>query len=264
MPEGLEAELYRRAAERALARTITGVVIDDRQPWSTEIEAVLPGTTFSSSNRIGKVVLLDLDRTAAADTLSLHFGMTGRLVVDELAAIDSLEYSSARDDAVWDRLVIAFDDGGSLRVNDPRRWARFALDPTTDRLGPDFLDVTADHLSAVFARRRAPVKTVMLDQSVVAGYGNMCVDEVLWQTGISPLAPARDVPLGDVVRLVEFARTHLRAMLARGGSHCGTIDPDVRAALPACPRDGIPLRRDRVGGRTTIWCPHHQVGGRPS
>jgi len=264
MPEGLEAELYRRAAERALDRTIAGVVIDDRQPSSTEIQAVLPGTTFSSTNRIGKVVLLDLDRTAAADTLSLHFGMTGRLIVDDVAAIDSLEYSSARDDEAWDRLVIAFDDGGALRVNDPRRWARFEFDPPTDRLGPDFLDVTTDHLLAVLARRRAAVKAVLLDQTVVAGYGNMSVDEVLWQTGVCPLAPARDVPVDDVVRLVEFAPTHLMGMLDRGGSHRGTIDPDVRADLPPCPRDGTPLRRDRVGGRTTIWCQHHQVAGRPS
>jgi len=263
MPEGLEAELYRSGAERALDRTITGVTIDGRQPWAAEIEAVLPGATFVAARRIGKMVLLDLGPTAGADTLSLHFGMTGRLIVDDVAAIDSLEYSSARDDASWDRLVVGFDDGGALRVNDPRRWARFEFDPPTDRLGPDFLDVTADHLLTVFARRRAAVKAVLLDQAVVAGYGNMSVDEVLWQTGVCPLASARDIPVDDVVRLVESAPTHLLGMLDRGGSHRGTIDPEVRAALPPCPRDGTPLRRDRVGGRTTIWCPHHQVARRP-
>ena len=157
--------------------------------------------------------------------------------------------------------MVRFDDGGVLRVNDPRRWAKFVLDPSLDRLGPDFLTVTADHLADAFARRRTPVKSALLDQSVVAGYGNMCVDEVLWQIGLSPVAPARDVPMSAIERLVEFAPAHLREMLARGGSHRGTIDPEVRAEVPPCPRDGAVMRRDRVGGRTTIWCPAHQRDG---
>ena len=189
--------------------------------------------------------------------------MTGRLVVDGEAAITELEYASGRDDAAWDRLTIRFVDGGVLRVNDPRRWAKFVLDPTLAHLGPDFLSVTADHLSAAFGRRRAPVKTVLLDQAVVAGYGNMCVDEVLWQIGLSPLTPAREVPSAAIRRLTEFAPGHLLGMLERGGSHRGTIDPAVRAAVPGCPRDGTPMRRDQVGGRTTIWCPSQQHQGAP-
>lgn len=258
MPEGLEAELYRRAGESALGRRIERVDIDERQLMSREIRTTLVGATFTATRRIGKVVILDLDQPAPADALGLHFGMTGRLVLDGAAPIAELEYSSGRDDPAWNRLVITFEDGGILRVNDPRRWARFVLDPPLDRLGPDFLDVTADHLATVFARRRAPVKAVLLDQAVVAGYGNMCVDEVLWQTGLSPLVPARDVPHDVVERFVTFARPHLLDMLERGGSHRGTIDPAVRADLPPCPRDGAPLRRDRVGGRTTIWCRSHQ------
>jgi len=155
--------------------------------------------------------------------------------------------------------VIEFDDGGHLRVNDPRRWATFRLDPPVERLGPDFLVATADELIATFGRRRAAVKAVLLDQSAIAGYGNMTVDEVLWQTGISPVAPARDVSPEALQRMASFATDHLLGMLARGGSHTGTLDPDVRATLPPCPRDGVPLRRDRVGGRTTVWCPHHQL-----
>jgi formamidopyrimidine-DNA glycosylase len=155
--------------------------------------------------------------------------------------------------------VLTFDDGGVLRVNDPRRWAKFVIDPDVERLGPDFLDVTADQLGTVFARRASPVKSSLLDQGVVAGYGNMCVDEILWQTGISPLTPARDVSVERLEYLVGFARPHLLGMLARGGSHRGTIDPRIRSNLPPCERDGTPLRRDTVGGRTTIWCPSHQT-----
>jgi formamidopyrimidine-DNA glycosylase len=274
MPEGLEAELYRRAAEPACGRPIASVDIDDRQAMAAEIGAALVGATFVQARRIGKLVLLDTDLAdgtprragcltpcAPAATLGMHFGMTGRLIVDDAAPIAALEYGSRRDDPAWDRFVVRFADGGVLRVNDPRRWATFMLDPAEGRLGPDFLDVTAEYLAAAFARRRAAVKTVLLDQSVVAGYGNLCVDEVLWQAGISPSTPARDLSRKAIGRLVELARPHLLGMLARGGSHRGTIDPELRASLPPCPRDGAPLRRDQIGGRTTVWCPVHQTGG---
>lgn len=231
---------------------------------ATELRSALPGAVFARADRIGKVVVLGVDGASAAGSLGIHFGMTGRLVVDGQAAIAELEYASGRDDEAWDRLVIRFDDGGVLRVNDPRRWARFVLDPVLDRLGPDFLTVTADHLAAAFARRRVPVKTVLLDQGVVAGYGNMCVDEVLWQIGLSPVTPAKEVRPAAIRRLVEFAPAYLLGMLARGGSHRGTIDPAVRSTVPPCPRDGAPMHRAQIGGRTTIWCASHQHRGGPS
>ncbi len=259
MPEGLEVELYRRAADRTVGRTIASVTVDERQEMAAEIPAALRGASIAAARRIGKLLLLDLDERAAADTLGVHFGMTGRLIVDGAAVIDRLEYSSGRDDPAWDRFTITFEDGGVLRVNDPRRWARFVLDPNEDRLGPDFFTADADHLAAAFARRRVALKAVLLDQSIVAGYGNMCVDEVLWQAGLSPLTSARELSTVAIVRLVETGREHLPAMLQRGGSHQGVIDPAVRADLPPCPRDGAPLDRAVVGGRTTIWCPTHQV-----
>ncbi len=259
MPEGLEVELYRRSADRAVRRPIRSVMVDERQEMATEIPAALVGASITATRRIGKLLLLDLDDRAGATVLGVHFGMTGRLIVDDDAAIAQLEYSSGRDDPTWDRFVMTFDDGGQLRVNDPRRWARYLLDPDEQRLGPDFLTVDAAHLIARLARRTIPLKAALLDQSVVAGYGNMSVDEVLWQAGLSPLTSARDVPAPAIDRLVAAGREHLPAMLRRGGSHRGVIDPSVRADLPPCPRDGVPLRRDQVGGRTTVWCPTHQA-----
>lgn len=263
MPEGLEAEIYRRAADRVVGRRIRSVTVDERQPMARELPGALVGRTIESTRRIGKIVFLDLDGTDGTvrppGTLGLHFGMTGRLVVDGSAPIDELTYSSHRDDASWDRLMIEFADAGTMRVNDPRRWARFTLDPDESRLGPDFLTVTSAHLGSAFARRRVAVKAVLLDQSVVAGFGNMCVDEVLWQAGIAPTVPARELSEQNIEHLVATSRRHLPEMLRLGGSHQGTIDPSVRADVPPCPRDGAPMRREQVGGRTTIWCPTHQT-----
>lgn len=256
MPEGLEAEIYRRAAERCAGREIASVEVDDRQAAAGELVRELPGTTVEHVRRHGKLVLVDL---AGGPTLGLHFGMTGRLIVDDAAAIEQLEYASNRDDPAWDRLVIDFADGGRLRVNDPRRWARFDLDPDEGRLGPDFLSIRKPELEAVVGRRRAVLKAVLLDQSAISGFGNLCVDEMLWQASIAPTQPAGELGRDGVGSLLAEMRRHLPRMLRRGGSHRGTIDPEVRSLLPACPRDGAPLRRDSVGGRTTVWCPAHQL-----
>ena len=59
--------------------------------------------------------------------------------------------------------------------------------------------------------------------------------------------------------LVATASRRLEQMYRMGGSHTGVLSPDVRRTLPACPRDGMPLERDTIGGRTTVWCPHHQI-----
>lgn len=255
MPEGLEAEIYRRAVEHAVGRTVADVIVDDHQTMAPELRVALPGQTVAGARRHGKQVLVDLGDGAV---LGLHFGMTGRLIVDDLAAIDQLEYASGRDDPAWDRLVIMFTDGTTMRVNDPRRWATFTLDPDVGRLGPDVFDLTADVLATRLARRTAAIKTLLLDQSVVAGFGNMLVDEVLWHAGISPLRRADELDPDDLASIADATRGHLPAMLLRGGSHTGTIDPVVRANLPPCPRDGAGLSRDTVGGRTTIWCRVHQ------
>lgn len=265
MPEGLEAEIYRRHAERLLGRTITRVRVDSLQPMAAELTSALPGLRFTAARRHGKLVLLDTaGEHGSGPTLGLHFGMTGRLVVDGGAAIERLEYASGRDDPAWDRLVVELaprrrpGKPGIVRVNDPRRWARFHLDPDDHRLGPDFLTVGRDELAGRLVRRRAALKAILLDQSVVAGFGNLCVDEILWQASLAPDRPANSLSDAELDELLAAIREHLPAMLARGGSHRGTISPEVRSALPPCPRDGATLRRGTVGGRTTIWCPVHQ------
>jgi formamidopyrimidine-DNA glycosylase len=256
MPEALEAEMYRRTAATTIGRTIATVAVDETQRMAAEIRGALPGSTIEGVRRHGKLVIVDLGRVA----LGLHFGMTGRLIVDGSASIEQLEYASGRDDPKWDRFVVTFTDGGVLRVNDPRRWAVFTLDPDTSRLGPDVFDVTVAHLAARAGRRSSALKAMLLDQSVVAGYGNLLVDEILWQAGVSPVMPARTVSIATWDRIVATSKEQLPALLARGGSHRGTIDPQVRTAMPPCPRDGAVMRREQVGGRTTVWCPVHQTG----
>ena len=102
------------------------------------------------------------------------------------------------------------------------------------------------------------MKAVLLDQAAVAGLGNMLVDEVLWWAGIDPHRPAASLTADEVAALRVSIRRRLPIMLRRGGSHTGTLSPDGARAGGVCPRDGGELRRDVVGGRTTVWCPAHQ------
>jgi formamidopyrimidine-DNA glycosylase len=261
MPEGLEAEIYRRAAATCIGRTMRRVHVDDLQPEAAALRWSLPGATITDVGRRGKLVLVDLVDAEGGDLeLGLHFGMTGRLVVDGASAIERLEYSSHRDDPGWDRLRVEFDDGGVLRVNDPRRWARFTLTPDSSRLGPDILSVTRDDFTVALQGRARALKALLLDQTLIAGFGNLCVDEVLWHAALDPHRPGGLVSRREVGRLWRSTVTELPAMLLRGGSHTGTIDPQLRAVGGSCPKPrcrGV-LRRSVVGGRTTVWCPDHQ------
>ncbi|MGH9134226.1 MAG: DNA-formamidopyrimidine glycosylase family protein [Ilumatobacteraceae bacterium] len=253
MPEGLEVELYRRAALGAIGRVVQDVTLDGSLAQPGFADAAL-GRRFTDVHRIGKLLLLATD----GPTLGFHFGMTGRLVLDGHAPIERLEYAGDRDEPRWDRLRLVFADGGVLRVNDPRRWARFSIDPDVAPLGPDLFSVTRAELAAVLRRRRTALKAVLLDQHAIAGLGNMLVDELLWHAGLDPRRIADSVTPRQVGRLHATMSEHLPAMLERGGSHTGALSPEVRACHPPCPRDGRGLSSAQVGGRTTVWCAYHQ------
>ena len=147
-----------------------------------------PAPTIAGVRRAGKIVLVDTD----GPTIGLHFGMTGRVVVDGAAPIARLQYASGRDDPQWDRLrVFTGGDVPAIRFNDPRRLGRLSLDPDVSALGVDFTSVTAAATAPGTRRAQtAAIKTVLLDQTVVAGLGNLCADEVLWWAGIDPRRPA--------------------------------------------------------------------------
>ncbi len=258
MPEGLEAEIWRRASEPLIGRTIVDAVVDDRSVPEGFAVAV-EHATFTGVRRRGKVVLLDTD----GPTIGLHFGMTGRLVIDDDASIERLAYASGRDDPAWDRLALFATPGGlaappALRFNDPRRLGHISLDPDVDHLGVDFSEVTSRRLARALDGRRGVLKSTLLDQHVVAGLGNLCVDEVLWWAALDPRRSVDSLTASELERLASMIRRRLPIMLARGGSTTGVLSPAVRASCPPCERDGAPLERLSIGGRTTVWCPRHQ------
>lgn len=260
MPEIIEVEVYRRLADRMVGRAVAEVEAPDawfcKGTTPGHVRDAVAGATVAVTRRRGKLLTLDLG--PERPVLGLRFGMTGRLVLDgETAPIEKLEYSSGRDDPRWDRFALRFTDGSRLRVSDPRRLGGVELDPDLARLGPDAWSVTTPQLRGALAGSTTALKARLLDQARLAGLGNLLTDETLWRAGLRPGREARSVTGDDVPELAKAIRSTVRQLFDRGGSHRGDLHQE-RSRSGHCPRDGAPLRRETIGGRTTYWCAVHQ------
>jgi len=267
VPELPEVEAYRRlAAERALGRAI--VAVDAPDAWylkgglgAGEVADALSGRSFTAARRIGKLLLLDTGGAGPGagpgPVLGLRFGMTGRLVVDGWVGVGELLYSSNRTEPRWDRFSVRFADGGDLRMRDPRRLGGVIVDPDEAALGVDAATVTPAGLRRALGTSGAPLKARLMDQSRLAGVGNLIADEALWRAGLDPRRPAASLSEPELRRLHRHLRSTVADLIERGGSHAGDLRPH-RHAGGRCPREGAELRRATVGGRTTWWCPLHQ------
>jgi formamidopyrimidine-DNA glycosylase len=260
VPEVLEVESYRQLAERVVGATVT-------KGWSDAYAAkklvspaswarAVKGLTLTGTDRRGKLMILETDGV----TLGMRFGMTGVLLIDSDAGIDGLFYGPHLYQAQWIRAGLELSDGRRLLLHDPRRLARVEIDPDVSELGPDALTLTRAQFNEVLAVTRGEgpaIKARLLDQTMVAGVGNLLGDEILFRAGIDPRTPTGR--LSDEQRTALFrAFTQTMTTLARrGGSHLG--DHMVgRIVAGFCPRDGGAMRSAVIGGRTTYWCSVHQ------
>lgn len=263
MPEVLEVEIYRRAAMAVIGRRV--IAVRDADPIVVDPVGgfgSLVGAEVCGVNRHGKVLALVLRTAADAGprVVHLHFGMTGRLIVDRIPALDSLVYG-ASDDRKWERFALDFESG-SLVLSDPRRFSRVRWGearPSSD-LGPDVFDIAVqDFIGRLVSTPRRALKAALLDQHVVAGLGNMLVDEILFRSGIDPRNTVGVLEERALVNLHGEMDRALPEMLATGGSHTGILAHTLRRPGSVCPRDGTALERYAVAGRTTFSCPTHQV-----
>jgi formamidopyrimidine-DNA glycosylase len=249
MPELPEVERARALIEdRAVGRAVARA--DDEDTWVCrphspgEIDAAVRGARLVAAHRRGKAMWVELDGGPA---LGLHLGMAGRIVID-----------GDRSARGWDRFVLHFDDGGSLALRDKRRLGRVVLDPDLSRLGPDAAEVGREEFRERVGRGHAPLKARLMDQSVIAGVGNLLADETLWRAGLSPLREASSLGDDDLDHLRRSLRAATRRAIRLGGVHTGELIAH-RERGGRCPRCGAALERATVGGRTTWWCPREQT-----
>ncbi len=256
MPELPEVESARRVVERAaVGKTIETLTLLHpslkRCMRPGELRS-LRGRCVTRVERRGKHQLLVLDDGRA---LHVHFRMAGDWDVS------SRENGTAPRHA---RAVLHFTDGSRVALVDPRALCTISLHATPEAalpsLGPEATDptLTADVLESALVRRRGPIKTVLLDQRVLAGVGNIYAAEALWHARISPFAAAATLSPARLTRLIEGIRVALGAAHAEPGRYSrgeGTERLQVygREGEP-CPRCGSPIRRVVQAGRSTYYC----------
>lgn len=260
MPEVLEVESYRQLAQRVVGTTIVrgwadgycAKKISSPSAWARSVKNL----TITSTSRRGKLLLLE----TSGVTLGMRFGMTGVLLIDNDAGIEGLFYGPHGYQEGWIRGGLELDDGRKLVLHDPRRLGRFEIDPNLDDLGPDALSLTRKELDRVLHVQRGEgpaIKARLLDQSVVAGVGNLLGDEILFRAGIDPRTPTATLADEQRRRLYRAFTQTMRTLQRRGGSHLGD-HMEGRFPGGTCPRDGAAMRVATIGGRTTYWCSDHQ------
>ena len=273
MPELPEVETVRRRLAPALAgRSFERVEISDprltRPLDPFEVARELEGERVAAVDRRGKYLIV---RFESGRALLIHLRMTGSL---RHAAKGELGEDLHR------RAVVTLDDASDVAYRDVRRFGTWLLlepsevDTYIDaRVGPEPLEASykAKHLAAPLAKRRAPIKAVLLDQRTVAGVGNIYADEALWRANIHPLTPASELTPDEVKAVHKGIRAALQAGVRRQGStlrdyqlpdgSSGTAQDRFkvygRAGLP-CERCGTPIDKIRVAGRGTWYCPSCQ------
>ncbi len=261
MPELPDVEGFRRLLAATAAgqriREITVPAPDILRNTSPQaLGRALAGERLGDPRRHGKW----LCTPAGGCLLLLHFGMDGGL--DWVPAADVAGCPPGR----YDRLVLRCQRG-ELRYRSRRKlggaWrvpGAAAAAEVTGPLGPDALGLDLAGLQERLAGRRGAVKPALMDQSVIAGLGNLTVDEILWRARVHPLTPVRALGEARLRRLHGEMREVLAGSVKVGRvpGHEGWLT-GARDDRPAqCPRCGTRLARTRVAGRGTAWCPHCQ------
>ncbi len=269
MPELPEVENTRRyLIEAGLpGATFTGAQIGwantVRSPGLDPFVAGIKGQRVRQVDRRGKYILIPLVSSPSANgpTLIIHLGMTGGLRVQ-----DALQPPHP-----MVRHTFALDDGRQLRFIDGRKFGKLWLadDPgdVLPVLGPDPLagELTVEWLALAFRGRSAPVKALMLEQSIIPGMGNIYADESLFLAGIHPMRPAAEISVDELVRLNDGIVEAFTTALSRYDASRREGWPDPPMTLEAwsllrkdgrpCPRCSEPISAIRIRGRTSCFCP---------
>lgn len=277
MPELPEVETVRRNLETTIVgRAIASVRLSGkklRDPLSGTLARRLRGRRIEAVRRHGKFLLVDLDREL---TLISHLGMSGRWLFFDEPPARAMPHVHVR---------IAFQDDTELWFQDPRRFGllrltptpRLARDPALRRLGPD---PVATPLSGAWLHERArgarvAIKSFLLDQSRIAGIGNIYASEILHRAGVGPrrragalaagewesIAAETTRVLGEAIDRMGTTFSMYRTLWNEPGTYGERLLVYDRAGEP-CRRCGSPIRRIVQAQRSTFFCPRCQSGSR--
>lgn len=287
MPELPEVETVRRGLhELIIGRKVTAVKHDTPKSFpnaTADVKQFLIGAKVTGVRRRAKVLLLDL---STAHTLVVHLKMTGQIVFRGETAFGAGHPNSSLVGELPDkstRVTITFADGARLFFNDQRKFGWMKLMPSLEvpnidfmqKVGPEPLeaDFTPEAFAMRFARRaKTNIKAALLDQTVVAGVGNIYADESLWGAKIHPARLVGSLSHDDFQKLYEELRAVMNKAIEKGGStdknyvsaegkrgsYLDFARVFRREGKP-CPRCGTTIIKFKHAGRGTHVCPHCQV-----
>jgi formamidopyrimidine-DNA glycosylase len=287
MPELPEVETVRVGLARLLpGRVIKSAEHDNEKSFPNapvDVRQFLVGASVTDVRRRAKVLLIEL---SSKYTLVTHLKMTGQLVFDSNSEHFGAGHPSASligqlpDKST--RVTLTFNDGSKLFFNDQRKFGWMKLVPTAEvpninfmkKVGPEPLlaDFTWQVMRERLQRRKnTNVKAALLDQSVIAGVGNIYADESLWGAKTHPATLVRDLPNAKFKLLHKALTDVLRLSIEKGGSsNRNYVDAEgkkgsymsfanvFRREGQPCPRCGTTIVKTRVAGRGTHLCPHCQ------
>jgi len=287
MPELPEVETIRAG----LAKLLPGKAVKDVwYDWDksfpnapADVARFLVGSKIEKVRRRAKVLIIELSGGWA---LIIHLKMTGQLVFvakdQRFGAGHPGKELIGELPAKSTRVILKFKDGSQLFFNDQRKFGWMRLLPAIEipeidffkKVGPEPLDddFTVDRFIKRLQRREnSNIKSVLLDQTVVAGIGNIYADESLWSAKIHPATLVSDIPKAKLVLLYNAVRDVLNLSIQKGGStDKNYVDAEgkkgsylsfanvFRREGQPCPRCGTPIEKIRVAGRGTHICPHDQ------
>lgn len=290
MPELPEVEVTRRRISKLLVGRKIARVVTTKPSYffltsPKKLQLALAGQSVKKLERHGKYLLAELGGGAR---LLLHLGMTGQLFGEGARSIRLLRAPDRRSKGTerprgftpdeHTHLQLEFADGGPrVFFRDVRKFGKVLLveagksDARLDKLGIDALEANGSQLFEAARARKIPIKSLLLDQAVIAGIGNIYADEALFLAGVSPRRPARRVDLAACTAIVAAAQKVMRRSIQTGGSSISDyVNPDGsdggyqnerrvygREGEP-CPSCGTPIRRFVIAQRSSHFCPECQ------
>ena len=267
MPELPEVETIKtELLPYVVGRSISGVTLFWegmlRQPSLADFQARTKGQKIIGLTRRGKYLIFGLE---GGDSLILHLKMSGSLLIGRDAPPE------------YTRAIIHLDNGTSIFFRDPRKFGKMQLvkdkSSILKKLGPEPLepDFTPEMLAGRLKKRKAPVKAALIDQSFIAGIGNMYADEALFSAKIHPLRLANSLSRKEIQRLHRAIQDVLRAAIGnkgasvntyfRPGGEKGTAHIEFKVAHQKdkpCPVCGTPIKRVPIRQRGSYYCPKCQ------
>ena len=288
MPELPEVETVRRGLKRLIVGRVIKSATVHESPKSfpndmVAVEQFMYGSTVTDVRRRAKVLLIDL---STEYTLVVHLKMTGQLVyVDSSQSIEPRFGGGHPTDSLIGqlpdrstRVVVKFTDGSTLYFNDQRKFGWMRLVPTISvpdidfmkRVGPEPLEIdftAVQFIPRIRRRNNTTIKAAILDQSVLAGVGNIYADESLWGAQLHPATRVRDVSDAQLAELLANIKAVMNLSIAHGGSTDKIyVDAEgkkgnylkfanvFRREGQACGRCGAEVVKTRVAGRGTHVC----------